>query len=242
MDKFQQRQNLERQINNLKEPSRLKQLWQMIRDKPTVIIHLVNIVLLIICLFTYPQIDHSYQMANFERYLVFVTCLGIVLGVLLDVDWKKPMEKTTKTNWCTSKSRFGRSCIVAWSVAVVLFAGSILTSNVPVARSKTPRSDRIYVTYSPTCKYCRVAHQNLLKAASVYNQTHIKKQVELVNLDHPTSLTDDLLDVMTVKGSVVKITDDSRSAIPYTQKTINMEPVVPTPDHIYEQIVKIANN
>lgn len=108
----------------------------------------------------------------------------------------------------------------------------------PTSSEKGIQPDTTYITFSPTCKYCNAAKVSMHKAVHVYNQ--FNENVVLVNIDEDTKLAKELNANIESKGVVIHFDEKMN----YTQRTYplsdkNLNPVTPSPEHIYNIITDI---
>lgn len=121
------------------------------------------------------------------------------------------------------------------SVIFMLFPITLLS---PTANtSKEHQSNITYVTYSPTCPYCEIAHTNMLRAVAVYNATH-GDTIRLINVDKSTKVTKDVLDYIQYKGTIIRFNGNKATQSQYTLGN-SKGPVNPSAAYIYKELTSI---
>lgn len=116
------------------------------------------------------------------------------------------------------------------SFALMIFPLTFLT---PSATSIN-KNNVTYITYSPTCPYCELAHRSMLRAVNVYNATHIDT-IKLINIDKNTKVSNEIKDYIQYKGTIIRFNHGKISQTQYTLGD-SKGPVKPSASYIYNEL------
>lgn len=99
----------------------------------------------------------------------------------------------------------------------------------------------IYVTYHNECEYCNASYKNMLKATTIYANTHFKS-IRVVNLNKDTVLAKQLTEKLDHYGSVAYMKDDGTlHEIAYTIGDKDGNPLPNSANDIYNRIEKVVS-
>lgn len=99
----------------------------------------------------------------------------------------------------------------------------------------------IYVTYHDECEYCNASYKNMLKATTIYANTHFKS-IRVVNLNKDTVLAKQLTEKLDHYGSVAYMKDDGTlHEIAYTIGDKDGNPLPNSANDIYNRIEKVVS-
>lgn len=118
-------------------------------------------------------------------------------------------------------------------VQVVAFINVIFPFYLPDQNSNSKLlSDTTYVTYSPTCSYCKISHMQMARSVQVYNKTHVN-QVVLINLDKKDTTATSLTKLIPHKGEAVRI--NKQGILSQHVYTVGNKrgPIAPSTDYVY---------
>lgn len=99
-----------------------------------------------------------------------------------------------------------------------------------------------YVVYNTDCAYCNASQANMLRAVSLYNQTHFGKKIKTVDVQKHTPVSEKFDVQIDHYGSIVKV-DESEALheAVYTIGDKDGNPLSNSPSNIYERIQKVVN-
>ena len=107
--------------------------------------------------------------------------------------------------------------------------------------SKEMEKGVIYVTYHDECEYCKASYKNMLKATTIYANTHFKS-IRVVNLNKDTELAKQLTEKLDHYGSVAYLKDDGTlHEIAYTIGDKDGNPLPNSANDIYNRIEKVVS-
>lgn len=107
--------------------------------------------------------------------------------------------------------------------------------------SQEMEKEVIYVTYHDECEYCNASYKNMLKATTIYANTHFKS-IRVVNLNKDTVLAKQLTEKLDHYGSVAYMKDDGTlHEIAYTIGDKDGNPLSNSANDIYNRIEKVVS-
>lgn len=107
--------------------------------------------------------------------------------------------------------------------------------------SKEMEKGVIYITYHDECEYCKASYKNMLKATTIYANTHFKS-IRVVNLNKDTELAKQLTEKLDHYGSVAYLKDDGTlHEIAYTIGDKDGNPLPNSANDIYNRIEKVVS-
>ena len=99
----------------------------------------------------------------------------------------------------------------------------------------------IYVTYHDECEYCKASYKNMLKATTIYANTHVKS-IRVVNLNNDSVLSKQLNEKLDHYGSVAYLKEDGTlHEIAYTIGDKDGNPLPNSANDIYKRIEKVVS-
>lgn len=200
-------------------------------EKLHVLTKIILLFFITYCLYLVPALTLGHAII---KIAIMTVLLVVIFNIMLTTI--KKLSNLNDLKYIHSYSNIGLSIVITIFIVIILPMMTLKASN---TNSVAPFG-KTFVTYSPTCKYCKASHKNMNTAVLIYNIANPVK-ISTVNINEPTKLSQDLKSKIEYKGSVIKVEENYILSKGYTlANKETKEPIPASVSSIYSSINDIV--
>lgn len=187
-------------------------------------------------------VNDSYLMVLLRNTALMVASIFVIISAVKTIKMLLAERKTfTKPAFYTLVSVLVACCAVLTTTTAISMTNYIKPINLYTASEDGDIEEGVlYVTHHEDCVYCQASHDNMLRAVSAFNSSHITP-VRVVNLKNDTKLAKSLDEKLDHYGSIVKYKDGVQYEVTYTISDTEGTPLENSPTNIYNGMKEVIN-